>query len=108
MNEMVKNELSLGGKVGLKEAISHLENTLAALKKGTLVLEKDEQNIVLIPEKDVWFEIEATQKESKEKFSFKMGWQKSVPEPEEVPMEFKISSKVPKKKEEPEEKKEEE
>lgn len=97
--------MSLGGKLELKEAISHLEATISALKNGTVYLEKDEQSMVLNPEKDVWFEMEATQKDSKEKISFKIGWQKPLPEPKVEPVDFKISSKVPNKKEKTDEKK---
>jgi amphi-Trp domain-containing protein len=88
---MGKREVSMEGFMELKDAIAYLENALKGLKDGKVVIQKGEEVVELVPEKNVYFSLNAKVKKEKERLSMELFWGKNHEE-EESPEKIKISS----------------
>ena len=71
---MEKKKVALEQTREFEAAISYLEDLVASFKKGTIVVEQGENNVVLTPAPFVTIEIEAKKKGDKEKFSMELSW----------------------------------
>lgn len=69
-----KTSVDFEGTLPLAEAIKHLEHLLEGLREGTVRLSRGVESISLTPAKQVDVEIEARQKDDKERLSFELKW----------------------------------
>ena len=69
-----KKEIGFEGRVELQKAIEYLEQLVAGLKEGKVVVEKGRDFLVLEPAEIVEIEVEAEQKKDEEKFSLELEW----------------------------------
>jgi amphi-Trp domain-containing protein len=72
-----KKEIAFEGKVELQKVIEYLEQLVASLKDGKVVVEKGREFLVLEPSEIVEIEVEAEQKKDEEKFSLELEWGRS-------------------------------
>ena len=86
----MKNKVKATGTVEFQRAITYLEELLEKLKAGDLVLSHGENSVVFHPKEAVELEIEAKEKDGKQKFSFEMSWKEGL-RADEMP-DFSISS----------------
>jgi len=93
MSKSDKKEIHFEKKMGSTEAVSYLEALISSLKDGKIVIEQGSQFVSLTPSGMIDFEMEAIQKNEKEKLSLEFSWCKKpvVTEPEVL----KISSGEP-------------
>lgn len=89
-----ENKFEVIGKA--KDVVRHLKDLVDALDKGTLCISKGEESIVLKPKGDMHLEMEAKQKEDKEKLSLKLSWYTAVEEETGEEESLCISAKEPK------------
>jgi len=93
MKKTDKKEIHFEKKMDCTEAVSYLEALISSLKDGKIVIEQGSQFVSLIPAGMIDFEMEARQKNDKEKLSLVFSWcRKSV---ETEPEVLKISSGEP-------------
>jgi amphi-Trp domain-containing protein len=85
----MKNKVKATGTVDFQRAVSYLEEALASLKSGDLVLTHGENSVTFHPKDVVEIEIEAKEKDRKQEFSFEMTWKEGL-QPGEMP-DFRIS-----------------
>lgn len=71
------NKVEIEGAMDLSQAITYLEDVLASLKDGLIKVEAGNDIVVLRPAAAVDFEMSASQKKDKEKFSLKLSWKQS-------------------------------
>lgn len=72
---MKDKKIKVAGVMALSEAVNHLENLLASLKEGLVVLESGQESMTLCPPPVVDLEIAVAQKKDKEKFKLELSWQ---------------------------------
>lgn len=69
-------KVEIEGAMDLNQAISYLEDVLNSMKEGVIRVETGDEMVMLRPSQAVDFEMSASQKKDKEKFSFKLSWKK--------------------------------
>lgn len=74
----MKNKVKATGTVDFQRAVSYLEEALASLKSGDLVLTHGENSVTFHPKDVVEVEIEAKEKDGKQEFSFEMTWKEGL------------------------------
>lgn len=70
-------KVEIEGAMDLSQAISYLEDVLNSLKEGVIRVETGDEMVMLRPSQAVDFEMSASQKKDKEKFSLKLSWKKT-------------------------------
>lgn len=90
---MSKKQVTQQGLMATDEVIAYLESLVSSFKEGKVVVQQGEQFVSMNPPEQVSVEVEAKQKEGKEKFSLELSW-KNVEQPAENE-KVKISSKEP-------------
>ena len=93
MKKSDKKEIQFEKKMEIAEIVGHLEALISSLKEGKIVIEQGNQCVSLTPTGMIDFEMEARQKDDKEKISVEFSWFKRSFEVE--PEVLKISSRVP-------------
>lgn len=88
-----KNKIQNKNSMDLKEVITYLEELTKGFKQGKIVVQQGEEFISLLPPESVQVEVEAKQKEGKEKFSLELSWVPAGPGSEEN--EIKITQNEP-------------
>lgn len=88
-----KNKIQNKDTMQLKEVATYLEELTKGFKQGKIVVQQGEEFISLLPPESVQVEVEAKQKEGKEKFSLELSWVPAESGSEEN--EIKISQKEP-------------
>jgi amphi-Trp domain-containing protein len=83
---MGKNSVALEKKMSATEVASFLENVIASLKEGKIVLQQGVQVVVLKPGDFITVEVEASQKMEKGKLSIDLKWKRN----DELPAEEDI------------------
>ena len=78
-----KREISSKGTMELSRAISYIEDLLANLRRGVLVVQDGDTSVELRPSPTVGLEVEAKKKDSKESFELKLAWKKEATEANE-------------------------
>lgn len=71
---MTKNKVDAKGTVGLDKAIGYLEDILEGMKNGRIVVRQGDRIVTFQPVNDVEMEIEAKEKDGRQKFSMEMTW----------------------------------
>jgi amphi-Trp domain-containing protein len=74
----MKNKVKTTGTVELQRAIGYLEEMLEKLKSGDLIISHGENSVAFRPKETVELEIEAKEKDGKQKFSFEMKWKEGL------------------------------
>jgi amphi-Trp domain-containing protein len=90
---MSKKQVTQQGLMATDEVIAYLESLVSSFKEGKVVVQQGEQFVSMNPPEQVSVEVEAKQKEGKEKFSLELSW-RNVEQPAESE-KVKISSKEP-------------
>jgi amphi-Trp domain-containing protein len=72
-----------------KEAVRYLEDLVASLKEGTIVVSREQEHVTLTPAETVGIELSAKTKKGKAKFSLELSWA------EECASGLSIGSTVP-------------
>jgi amphi-Trp domain-containing protein len=75
---MEKNKVSLKQVVPLNEAVALLQRIIRDLESGTVTLEEGGNKLSMMAPAQVAVEIEAKQKEGKEKFSLELSWKRHI------------------------------
>ncbi|MFP4167769.1 MAG: amphi-Trp domain-containing protein [Desulfonatronovibrionaceae bacterium] len=88
-----KNKIQNKSSMDLKEVITYLEELTKGFKQGKIVVQQGEEFLSLLPPESVQVEVEAKQKEDKEKFSLELSWVPVTSGSEES--EIKITQKEP-------------
>jgi amphi-Trp domain-containing protein len=57
-----------------KEAVRYLEDLVASLKEGTIVVSREQEHVTLTPAETVGIELSAKTKKGKAKFSLELSW----------------------------------
>lgn len=91
---MEKKKISTSQTLELKDAVTYLNDLLAAFKKGVITVSKGDEDLVLTPCAPVFLEIEAKKKKHKESFSFELSWH-TIEEMSEEEENLSISSELP-------------
>lgn len=91
---MGKQEIGYKATVDLKQAIAWLEDLVKALREKTIHIENGDRALTLKPEEPVMLELEAAQKEGKEKLAFEFAWRRPMA-PAESMGELKFLAKEP-------------
>jgi amphi-Trp domain-containing protein len=81
-----KLSVAFESSIAREEAVSYFETLVAGLKKGTLHLKQDLNEISLQPPAQLEVKVKATRKREKEKISFEISWRNPTTS------ELKISS----------------
>lgn len=89
----MKNSFSVKSALPLKDAIARLEDLVAALKAGSVTLQRGDEGIVLTPQAHVEVEIEAEQKKGKESLQWSLCWNQQAPSNGQI--NWSISSTPP-------------
>ncbi len=76
-----RREINSKGSMALAQAISYVEEFLANLRRGVLVIQDGDENLQLRPAPTIAMEVEAKQKDSKESFGLKLSWRKENSKP---------------------------
>lgn len=97
---MAKKEIEFKGTLEQKQLVTYLEDLIKSIKAGTVVVQHGAEHIALSPQDAMELEVEAKQKDDKEKLSIKLSWRKTVAAAE-APETFKISAEAPKVEEPP-------
>jgi len=92
--KMAKKEVEFKGNLEQKQLVSYLEELIKSIKSGTVVVQHGAEHVALTPQDVMELEVEAKQKDNKEKLSLEISWKKSVAAAE-APETFKISSEAP-------------
>lgn len=71
-----KREISSSGTMELARAVGYIEELLANLRRGVLLVQDGDRSLELRPTSTVGLEVEAKQKDSKESFELKLSWRK--------------------------------
>lgn len=71
---MSKQSVSLEKTMGLKEAISYLEELVVSLKVGRIEVVEGEKRVILCPPSILDMEVEAKVKKDKQKFALELSW----------------------------------
>ncbi len=71
---MTKNKVEAKGNVELDRAIGYLEDILEGMKSGRIVVRQGDRTVTFHPVESVEMEIEAKEKDGKQKFSVEMTW----------------------------------
>ena len=72
---MQKEKLSVKTSLPYEEAVAYMEDLLASLKSGKIVVQQDDAYVALTPGTQVNIEVEAKVKKGKQKFGFELTWQ---------------------------------
>lgn len=67
-------KVEIEGAMDLGQAISYLKDVLNSLKEGVIRVEAGDDIVMLRPSQAVDFEMSASQKKDREKFSLKLSW----------------------------------
>lgn len=76
--DAMKNKVKAAGTVDFQRAVSYLEEALASLKSGDLVLTHGDNSVTFRPKGAVEVELEAKEKDGKQEFSFEMTWKEGL------------------------------
>lgn len=74
---MTKNKVEAKGTVEFQRAIGYLEDILEGMKNGRVVVRQGDQTVTFRPVDAVEMEIEAKEKDNKQKLSVEMTWRES-------------------------------
>lgn len=91
---MSKKEVSLKGSMDVKSVITYMEDLVASMKAGTVVVQRGDEHVTLKPMSPVEVEIEAEQKKGKETLLIELAWRTELPSQGES-VKLIISSKEP-------------
>ena len=90
----MKNEVTAKGLMTSAAAIAVLEDLLASLKSGKVVVQSGDEFVTVKPTESIEIEIGAARKKGKEKVFFEMSWLQEVPVQQNA-AGFKISAVEP-------------
>lgn len=79
---MSKHEIEFKTLMNRDEAIEHLEKLVQCLNAGKIVVERGKHFVSISPEEKISFELECSQKKDKEKISFELSWNPTLPDPD--------------------------
>lgn len=71
---MAKEKLTVKTTLPFTEAVAYMEDLVASLKAGTIVVQNEGEHVTLKPGSDVSIEVEAKIKKDKQKFGFEISW----------------------------------
>lgn len=71
---MEKKKVHISGRVPSNLAVSHVECFLEGLRNGSVVVEKDEEQVVLQPHSEIDMNIEASIKDDKQRLVITLDW----------------------------------
>ncbi|MBN1620027.1 amphi-Trp domain-containing protein [candidate division WOR-3 bacterium] len=89
---MSKKEIKIKTSGTVAEISAHLENLAKSMLSGRVSFEKGDESIILSPEGELYMEIEAVYKKSKEKVEIEIEWKKTSNDDEDEDTEFSINS----------------
>lgn len=98
---MEKNKVKFKQVISRDEAVTYLEDMLDSLKSGSLVVQRDDDQLVLKPSERLEVEVEAKVKKHKRKFSLELSWSEdqgadlSITSEEKAGEDERASEKVP-------------
>lgn len=78
-----KREIHSSGTMELTQAVKYIEELLANLRRGAVLVQDGDRSLELRPTPTVGLEVEAKQKDSKESFELKLSWRKEREKPPE-------------------------
>lgn len=90
----MKNEVTAKGLMTSAAAIAVLEDLLASLKSGQVVVQNGGEFVTVKPTENIEIEIGAAKKKGKEKVFFELSWLQEIPV-QQSPTAFKISAEEP-------------